>query len=123
MFMQFFDAPALSLSELTFHPAAAPVLPPAVVRTLAAINYHTPVSITEVQDAEWFRLKSDDWKDPQLFQGLADDWALIIGHNSLSFALLHCYSGPDQGVWLYYRNPVGGKAQFGPGCHQVTSLS
>ena len=111
--------------ELASVPPSVRPLAPAVTEILSAAIRHTPVNIADASredDGDWFRLKSDELPDHQVFKRLRNNWKAIARGNQSSFALIYCGTGADRGIWLYHRKTVM-KASYPPGCHQVSSLS
>jgi hypothetical protein len=67
---------------------------------------------------EWFLLRSTVLSNEQLFAMLRAAWPAVVGPEPHKFALLHCRTGPNAGVWFHLLP----NAEYEPGCHEVVSF-
>jgi hypothetical protein len=67
-------------------------------------------------DPDWFVISSSRMSNQQLFQQLKSRWSMIVGPEPWRYALIHCKTGEDAGVWLHILPPP----EYEPGCHEVS---
>jgi hypothetical protein len=72
-------------------------------------------------EGEWFRLRPYRMADEQLFRVLEGQWDGIVFLNAAKFALVHCQSGRESGVWLHYLATDGDRSEYLCDCHQIPS--
>jgi len=96
--------------------------PPAVGQVLNRINEVTSVSVEDYDGAgEWLELESDELWDQELYATLNANWYGIVGPYLNFFALVHCQTGDDPGVWLHYLADSDVQAEYLVGCYQIAS--
>jgi hypothetical protein len=69
----------------------------------------------------WFRLAPDRMGDAVLFQTLNNQWESIVFPNDDKFALIHCQTGSQSGVWLHYLATDSEREEYLCGCYQIPS--
>ena len=93
-----------------------------LARVLDRIQQIVSLDIQDLKDqGEWFLLVSDNYEDPNLFSILKQQWQSIVGPSGHCFALIHCRTGRDPGVWLHYLGTEQARRDYLCSCHQIAT--
>jgi len=89
-------------------------------KVLDSIGSTTDMTVEDYLDeGEWFRLAPYRMRDEVLFQTLSNHWDGIVFPTEGMFALVHCQSGRQRGVWLHYLGTDSDREEYLCGCFQI----
>jgi len=86
---------------------------------LSRLKVHDDLAITPYNGSDdWYYLSSDTLSDHDLYAKLAARWNYIVGQESQKYALFHCCSGEDEGIWFHFLP----NSEYAPGCFRVLTF-